>query len=236
MEIRIRLRIFLLVTALAVGGFVVVAPAHLAQAGSTLDSFVGQWAGRGITSNVDAVPRVTARDLDLVIEKQDNGGFTISSTFVQLSQVEQIPRSRTLIFEPSGISDLWQAQEGCTPFQSPGCAWARISANSLVVTVFNLDQDGRAEFQVFDRTVIDSKMKFAFKRVVDGEIKRSVRGNLIKVEDEANYAKIVEAGLIRDVEFARKRDREAATRKAVRAKALEDALAELDAFRAKNSP
>ena len=113
MEIRIRLRIFLLVTALAVGGFVVVAPAHLAQAGSTLDSFVGQWAGRGITSNVDAVPRVTARDLDLVIEKRDNGGFTISSTFVQLSQVEQIPRSRTLIFEPSGISDLWQAQEGC---------------------------------------------------------------------------------------------------------------------------
>lgn len=236
MEFRLSLRIFIIVSALAVGGFVVAAPAHLAQAGSTIDSFVGQWAGQGITSNVNALPRLTVRDLDLVIEKPDNGGFTISSAFVLVSPVEQIPRSRTLVFEPSDTSDLWQAQAECTPFQSPGCAWARLSANRLVVTVFNLDEDGRAEFQVFDRTVIDSRMNLTFKRVVDGEIKRTVRGDLIKVEDESSYAKIVEAGLIRDVELARKRDRKAAARKAVSAKALEDVLAELDAFRAKNSP
>ena len=235
MEDRLGLRIFIIVSALAVGGFVVVAPTQFAQAAATVESFVGQWAGRGITSTLDAVPRLTVRDLDLVIEKQDNEGFTISSTYVHLSPVEQIPRSRTLVFEPSGTSGLWQAQDGCNPFQNLGCAWARLSANSLVVTVFKLDQDGHAEFQVFDRTVIDSRMNLTFKRVVDGEIKRSVRGDLIKVEDESSYAKIVEAGLIRDVELARKRDRKAATRKAVSAKALEDVLAELDAFRAKNS-
>ena len=236
MEDRLSLRIFIIGSALAVGGFVVVAPTQFAQAASTVESFVGQWAGRGITSSLDAVPRLTVRDLDLVIEKQDNEGFTISSTYAQLSPVEQIPRTSMLVFEPSGTSGLWQAQERCNPVQSLGCAWARLSANSLVVTVFNLDQDGHAEFQVFDRTVIDSKMNLAFKRVVDGEIKRSVKGNLIKVEDESNYAQIVEAGLIRDVEFAGKRDREAAARKAVTAKALEDALAALDAFRAKSSP
>ncbi len=110
-----------------------------------------------------------------------------------------------------------------------------MSANSLVVTIFSLDQDGRAEFQVFNRTVIDSKMKLTFRRVVDGETKRLIKADLINAKDESTYAQIVEAGLIRDVEYARIRDRESATRKAGSAKALEDALAALDAFRAKKS-
>ncbi len=100
------------------------------------------------------------------------------------------------------------------------------------MTVFGFDEDGRFELQVFNRTLVGSGMELRFTRVVDGEMKRSVKAQLIRPSAKRSYSEIVEEGLVEDVEEAKKYDDAAAKRKASTARTFERARAALDAFRA----
>lgn len=151
-------------------------------------AFNGHWQGSGISeSEVSENFRLTSRDIDITIAVSGNG-FALTATTVQRqkgdpSNPRAVRKSTTREFQSSGRAGLWQAVGGQDPAGAGGYVWARIKERTLSVFSVRVSDDGGSEMLVYDRTLSGSGMKLEFRRLVDGNLLRTVKGRLIKTEN-----------------------------------------------------
>ena len=75
---------------------------------------------------------------------------------------------------------MFGAVDLCDPLQAGKYAWARIAKETLYVYSLLIHPPGRYDMQLYERSVEPSGMDFVFRRFLDGEPVRTVKGKLIK--------------------------------------------------------
>lgn len=153
-------------------------------------AFFGHWQGSGVSeSEVSLSFRMTARDLDVIITSSGNG-FSLSWTTVQRQKGDpnnpDVERKGTeIIFLPSGKPGVWhEAQsggQGTGSLAGGRYAWSRVEGNTLVTQIVEIDDEGRSNLHIYRRTLSGTGMTLEFRRLVDGELVRTVDGKMIKI-------------------------------------------------------
>jgi hypothetical protein len=149
-----------------------------------ISAFYGRWVGSGLSeSGLSSTFRLTQRDFDVEVQP-DGDGFRLTWTTVQRQKGDPlnphiVRRERTVNFKPAGQS-VWRSAENTDPLTGQPYIWARMERQTLVVTVLDMQPDGRWEMQIFRRTLSDLGMKLDFIRMADGEPQRTAQGRLTK--------------------------------------------------------
>ena len=160
-----------------------MAPAA-AQSETPLGPFLGYWYGT-IDPGNDEV-----RDISVLIRGDDVGGFRVDwDNYTVIDEPASDGavefRENELVFQPSVQEDgLWQSQTATAGAQ----AWAVIDDNVMTVTIEATDPAGRAERQVYRRTVSGTQMQLLYQRLLDGEVNRELSGSLTLVYEEGAAA------------------------------------------------
>ncbi|MBT3790881.1 MAG: hypothetical protein HN725_18495 [Alphaproteobacteria bacterium] len=150
-----------------------------------IKAFAGQWQGNGVSeSEVSANFRLTARDLNVAIEMNDNG-FVVTTTTVQRkkgdpSNPDAVRKTSKREFVAGVKPGVWVSKDNTDP-SGQAFTWARIKDQTLTITSVEVDKDGGSNMLIYDRTLGSSGMKLEFRRLVDGYIVRTVSGRLIKL-------------------------------------------------------
>lgn len=159
-------------------GQAIAAPAPIA-------AFFGTWQGNAISeSRISVNFQLTARDIGVVV-RSSGDGFTLAWRTVQRQKGDpnnptEVLKETTLDFQPVRAG-VWRAGPSRDPLVDDGAyAWAYIDGQTLVVNVMQIAADGRAELQVYRRTLTGGFMTLEFLRIVDGTTVRSAKGRLIK--------------------------------------------------------
>ncbi|SLN74664.1 hypothetical protein [Oceanibacterium hippocampi] len=176
-----------------VATFMLISLAALSGAGRAsaadlkIGAFVGSWQGSAISeSEISVNFQITARDLDVVLRTDDDGGFTITWSTVLRQKGDpgkpaEVLKQTTRSFLPSARPGVWSG--GGDALLDPPYIWARIAGNSLRIYSLAVSDSGAYEMQVYDRTLSGLGMELEFRRIIDGETARTARGRLIKVAD-----------------------------------------------------
>lgn len=86
------------------------------------------------------------------------------------------------IFGSAMKSDMFGHAVPLDPLKGEPYVWARIVGNVLSVYSMLITESGGYEMQVYDRKVVNGAMELTYSRVRDGEVLRTVRGTLARVE------------------------------------------------------
>jgi len=153
----------------------------------TVKAFHGLWKGSAVSeSEVSSHFRVTARDLDVEIRPFAVGGFSLRwSTVLRQAGDPNAPKEELKQAVVEFIPDptrtgVWREDRQADPMSGEALHWARISEQTLTVYSLGVREDGKADLQVYDRTLSALGMKLRFTRLVDGEQVRSASGQLVK--------------------------------------------------------
>ncbi len=162
-------------------------PAPAQSRDLAIRAFFGTFTGTGLAKTEDsAYFGVTVRDLDVKIETLRGDGFRTTWTSVIRSGGDPArPRVRrreaVLEFMPvAGHAGMYRGTESGDPLDGKQMAWARISRNTLLMHMLQINEDGSYDFETYSRTLSGSGMDLVYSRVRDGEQYRSVKGKLIK--------------------------------------------------------
>ena len=173
-----------IVTAVAAVTLIARTPAMAQNTG--IEPFVGNWVGEAVTASLEPTKiKIQARDLDFEINPKGEG-FQIVSNFVTRTRDEEEIRSRTLVFESVGVPFVWAAQQECDEVFGTTCAWAHMRDGTLVITTFGFTEIDKPEMQIFKRRVTadGNGMDYAFSRVLDGVVVRTLKGKIRRAEDQ----------------------------------------------------
>lgn len=160
--------------------------AGLARAADlTIGAFFGTFKGGGISENRDSIYfGVTVRDFDVSIQPEGNGFRVTWATVIRRGGDPNNPKVRrkeqTVGFTPTDKPGVFKANDISDPLQGGRYAWARLEKQTLYVYALTIDDAGRYDMQIYERTIKPSGMDFVFHRVQDGEPVRTVKGKLIK--------------------------------------------------------
>jgi hypothetical protein len=176
---------------LAFGLFAAVigaAPAKPAAkpAAPTLKDFFGEWRGHAVAmSETDEDFSTTKRDLAVSVKPNELGGFVLSWSTLQRQKGDpraptEVMKATTVELIPTAEPNKWQAKTQADVYAGGMIVWARLEANTLIVSTFTIGRDGRPELQTYRRQVSGRDMKLEFSNVRDGEVQRVVSGNLKK--------------------------------------------------------
>ena len=151
-------------------------------------AFAGHFTGTGIAK--DEVSKdfdETIRDLDVIITP-DGEGFAMSwATILRQDGDPYDPTIRqnhhALFFDPRDRANVFQGGVEIDPLAGWPFIWARIEDRTLTVYSLLVHDDGSYEIQTYARTLSDAGMELYFTRVRDGQLVRSVRGTMVKIED-----------------------------------------------------
>jgi len=152
---------------------------------AAISAFYGRWVGSGLSeSGLSSTFRLTQRDFDVEVQP-DGDGFRLTWTTVQRQKGDPlnpkiVRRERTVNFKPTGEPSVWRSAENTDPLTGQPYIWARMERQTLVVTVLDMEPNGRWEMQIFRRTLSDLGMKLDFIRMADGEPQRTAQGRLTK--------------------------------------------------------
>jgi hypothetical protein len=151
----------------------------------SLGAFFGTFKGGGVAENNDSIYfGVTVRDFDVSIQPAGDGFRVDWSTIIRRGGDPNNPKVRkkaqSTSFLPSGIPGVYKATDLADPLQGGRYSWARISKRTLLIYILTIDDAGRYDMQIYERTLKPSGMDFIFRRVRDGEPVRVVTGKLIK--------------------------------------------------------
>ncbi|MDF1736138.1 MAG: hypothetical protein P1U37_12685 [Minwuia sp.] len=153
----------------------------------SIKAFQGLWKGSAVSeSEVSSHFRVTARDLDVEIRPFAVGGFSLRwSTVLRQAGDPNAPKEElkqaAVAFIPDPTrSNVWREDRTVDPMSGEAVHWARISDQTLTVYSLGVREDGKADLQVYDRTLSALGMKLKFTRLIDGEEVRSASGQLVK--------------------------------------------------------
>lgn len=159
------------------------------------DPLVGQFVGRA--QDVDLVDGAKVdRDIDIVIEPVEGGGFRINWTNVTLVDGRRdVPgvkrRSDQVLLVPAEDRQFFLAGVGYDPFQAKGdidpmrgdpLRWGMRKGDALEVYSFAVLPDGRYELQVYERRQTPEGLALAFERIDDGEVVKRMSGHAVRAD------------------------------------------------------
>jgi hypothetical protein len=185
-HISFRLTKFAAAVALVLAGAINMSSNPGAAQDVSASAFHGHWQGSGVSeSEVSINFRMTARDLDVVVTPVGDG-FSLAWTTVQRqkgdpSKPSVVRKGSEIIFQPSGRAGIWHDAQGASAKAGDRYAWSRIKDNTLITQIVEIDDEGRSDLHVYRRTLSGSGMALEFRRLVDGELVRTVDGKLIKI-------------------------------------------------------
>ena len=175
-----------MVTALVLAGALNVSSTPGATQDIAASAFHGHWQGSGVSeSEVSINFRMTARDLDVVIAPTADG-FSIAWTTVQRqkgdpSKPSVVRKGSEIVFQPPGRAGVWHETQSSGAKAGDRYAWSRIEDNTLITQIIEVDNEGHSDLHVYRRTLSGSGMALKFRRLIDGELARTVDGKLIKI-------------------------------------------------------
>jgi hypothetical protein len=151
-------------------------------------AFHGTWEGSAISeSEISVHFRLTHRDIGVQMRPVANG-FSLTWNTVQRQRGDPAKpreelRSTSLQFRQVRPG-VWESTTNRDPLGSgEPYAWAVLERQTLAVNLLQIAADGRAELQVYRRTLRDAFMELEFSRIVDGRQMRSAKGRLVKVAE-----------------------------------------------------
>lgn len=151
-------------------------------ADAKLADFGGPWVGStGPSADV-------MRNATVLIEPRKGGGFVL--TWTNFEATEDKPaapvteRKRKLTFEPSKRAGLWRASGANDPVAG-SAGWAHIKGRMLTIGIVAVLADGRLEQQIYDRTLTPKGMKLAYRRVLDGQVAKTIDAEFLKLNPVA---------------------------------------------------
>lgn len=149
-------------------------------------AFYGVWQGQAISeSAVSANFQFSSRDIDVEV-RPAGGGFNLTWKTVQRQKGDPdnptaVLKETAMTFQPTRAG-VWQAAPAADPVASgTPQGWAYIRDNTLVVNVLRVFPWGGYELQSYSRTLSGTGMALAYSRIVDGDLRRTAQGRLIKV-------------------------------------------------------
>lgn len=153
----------------------------------SIEAFMGSWKGSAISENEVSVHfHVEARDIGVTFRKIDTDQFKMISETIQRKKgdpenpTEKLKTSETT-FE-KGQNGIWWATDNGDPRNGGILRWARIEENALIVNTFAIREDGKSQIQAHHRAITDRGMELVFTSNVDGELIRTVKGQLVRVQ------------------------------------------------------
>jgi hypothetical protein len=174
---------------------VLAAPADASAA--SLEPFFGTYVGVAeVKDYEDGDTR--QRDMDIVLEPYQRGGFQIHWVNVSLIDGKRaVPgverRVQTVLFEPAedrGFfvevteNNPFRERDETRPMRGDPVRWASLDDQGLHVYSFVVLEDGRYELQVYDRTLTDIGLDIRFQRIVDGALVREITGTTARANLE----------------------------------------------------
>lgn len=151
----------------------------------SISDFYGHYVGRGVTKSHGArYYGLADRDLDVVIEKAEAGGFKLTWTTIRRRAKKSKRRStQTLSFVPTGRPNTWKAKKSGELMNGEPVIWARLNGPKLYVyVVVSNAKTGVFEAAVYVRELVQDGMQLRFRRVRDGSPARSVVAYLKRVK------------------------------------------------------
>ena len=164
-----------------------VLPANADQ--KNLQDFFGNYVGR----NAQIVGEgISDRDLNLVVRRYKNDGFTLIWTSVLHKKGGKVKRIRHLVnFQPvrdrPGIflAELSKSRSGdrlsLDPITGDPYIWAGVQDKTLIVHTFYITDQAGYEIHVYKRTLTKDGMNLRWERTRDGENLKLITAKLKKV-------------------------------------------------------
>jgi hypothetical protein len=139
-----------------------------------------------------------SRDMDIVIKPFHDEGFQIHwITVTKVDGRRDVPGvERTVqsaFFEPAQGRNLFVEVEADNPFREReakvpmsghAVRWASLGDGTLDVYSFVVLEDGRYEFQIYNRVLTKIGLDIVFRRFDDGELVRQIKGSTVRVEPQ----------------------------------------------------
>ncbi len=152
----------------------------------SIDPFIGQWVGTGITENGAPAENIglVDRNLSVIIEARGEGFDLIWSTLRPSSgkQSDKVKLSSVNVsFAESGKPGIYRMVGAKEPVSGAPYIWARLADHVLEVHSVTISDRGVLEYQKFVRTLLsDDEMQLRFTRSLDGSIVRTVLAHLTR--------------------------------------------------------
>lgn len=159
-----------------------------ARAQELPQGFYGHFAGLGLSETMEdgKVVEVKPRDFDVTIAKADDGGFTVTWKTTEYtikprrSRLDAADESVTFArSERPGM--YWEKKEVDIASGDP-LYWARVSHSTLDVYRLVLNDEGRHELSVWQRTLDGDQMSLVFQRSGETSRPRVVKGTLTRLK------------------------------------------------------
>lgn len=150
-----------------------------------LEDFFGRWKGAAIIEQVSESGdfQYSSRDLDVTIRPATQG-FSITWTSEKRAADGLLERrSGNRSFFRSG-GELFESEMRLRKGLSFQRSWARLTKNSLIIYVLEVDERGVYELSRYMRRLISpEKMTLGYTRDLDGRLVRAITGELARVPD-----------------------------------------------------
>ncbi len=159
--------------------------ANNANADGQIADFFGSYTGFGFATDRSGPFIRTERDFGLAIGPLQGGGFEIAWSTVKrkgsnpnslISEVSE----HVAQFRPSGKPGVFLGVNSGTVFGANPITWARLQRKLLVVYRMEVDENGVAEFHVYQRMLTAKGLELFFTATRDNIEIRSVRGRYRK--------------------------------------------------------
>jgi hypothetical protein len=180
--------------ALVLGLLCIAEPTGGKTLAAELGDFFGTYVGNAQElGDADAL----SRDMDIVIKPFHEEGFQIHwITVTKVDGRRDVPgverTVQSVFFEPTEGQNRFVEVEADNPFREHetkvpmsghAVRWASLGDDTLDVYSFVVLEDGRYEFQIYNRVLTDIGLDIVFRRFDDGELVRQIKGSTVRVEE-----------------------------------------------------
>lgn len=153
-----------------------------------IEDFYGEFTGRTVAAGDG---EVKARDINVKIE-EIRRGFNVSWTTVSLRKGGKAKRkSYSIDFRKTKRGDIYQSamrkdvfgnRAPNDPLKGDPYVWARLQGETLTVYALIVTPEGSYDMQVYDRSLTANGMVLEFKRFIEGEEVKSIKGELQRIK------------------------------------------------------
>jgi hypothetical protein len=173
----------LIATTVVAGSAALAADDPAAPEKHPIEPFVGTYAGSGVSELVGGKQsKVTQRDFDVeVVKEGDNFRVLWSSIDFRINDGQTNPKAQgqSVLFQPTVNGKLFKGPEADL-MQGQTQYWAGIDGSSLTVYSITISESGGYILNAWTRTLQGKNMLLAFRSSVDGNIRRTATGQLVK--------------------------------------------------------
>ena len=153
-----------------------------------IEDFFGEYTGRTISASAN---EVKTRDINVEI-KEIRRGFNVAWTTVTLRKGATAKRKsysidfrktkRDGIYQSAMRKDVFGNRTPNDPMRGDPYVWARIQGDTLSVYALIVTDEGSYDMQVYNRTLTKNGMALDFKRFLEGQEVKSIKGELQRIK------------------------------------------------------